>query len=260
MTFNPTRLLATTALVAAVVCATPALAEVVTERTTTTTSAPASSTTVRSTSTSTTPMGSTTRTIATTENNAATTVRKTTTAVNPADATVSTTVTTESAPVTTRSSVAWESKEKAIVPAGARVVNFMDFDLNKDGILSREEVGEHLFNMFDADGNEVIDNLEYARPAVLTVLPMEKETKVSYDFNGDGIAEVEDQKYETFLHYTQLTRFTDSPEGLSPRDFTGRGFLEADVSNDKFVDLKEFKGSYNAALDDKNKRAVLTDK
>ena len=41
---------------------------------------------------------------------------------------------------------------KADTPkTGARIVNFMDFDMNKDGMLSTSEIGDMLFKLFDSD-------------------------------------------------------------------------------------------------------------
>ena len=40
-----------------------------------------------------------------------------------------------------------------------------------------------LFKLFDQDGNEVIDNKEYEKRTVLTVVPMKKDTIVRYDFD-----------------------------------------------------------------------------
>jgi hypothetical protein len=45
-------------------------------------------------------------------------------------------------------------------------VDFSAFDLNHDGILSMPEVGEKLFYIFDLDGNEVIDNIEFTKESL----------------------------------------------------------------------------------------------
>ena len=58
----------------------------------------------------------------------------------------------------------------------AEQIKFSVFDVNGDGLYSREEVGEKLFYVFDKDGNEVIDNIEWDQESMYTIIPMEKET------------------------------------------------------------------------------------
>src|SRR5688500_8591460 len=82
---------------------------------------------------------------------------------------------------------------------GTKKVNFADFDRNHDGQLSRVEIGEELFFIFDTDGNEVIDNLEYTKAMVVTIIPMEKSEVFSVDFNDDGVADEETYNYEEFV-------------------------------------------------------------
>lgn len=170
---------------------------------------------------------------------------------------VSTTVIT---PVTSTVVTEKTTSEKPIVAVGTQAVDFMAYDANKDGILSMNEVGEMLFKLYDTDGNQVLDNIEFERKAVLTITPVEKMTVVKYDFNNDGIADQANYNYETFLKDTQLSRFDQNKDGLSPHEFTGREFIVADINNDKVVDLNEWKGSYIASIDKKNKFNAQTNK
>jgi hypothetical protein len=163
------------------------------------------------------------------------------------------TVTTTTRPETTKTEMTWETVEHSLPATGARIINFMDFDLNKDSILSINEIGKMLFKLYDTDGNEIIDNVEFERRAVVTVMPMHKDTVIYYDFDGDGRADVEKHTYETFLKDTLLTRFDKNMDGLSPHEFTGLYFISADVNHDKAIDLKEWQGSYNATIDKANK-------
>lgn len=163
------------------------------------------------------------------------------------------TVTTET-PLSTTTTTWQESTERAILPASStRIINFVDFDVNRDAIMSVNEIGETLFNIYDTDGNEVIDNIEYDRRAAVTIMPVEKNTVVHYDMDNDGIADKVTYTYETFMQNSLLARFDANRDGLSPREFTGLHFMEADVNNDKAVDLAEWKGSYIPAIDKKNK-------
>jgi hypothetical protein len=183
---------------------------------------------------------------------ATTTVNKTVTESAPGETSVHTTVTTQT-PATSRTETHWKTEEHSLAATGTRVVNFMDFDMNKDGVLSRDEVGRMLFKLYDTDGNEVVDNIEYERRAVVTIMPMEKNTVVTYDFDGDGRPDETKYTYETFTRDTLLTRFDKNKDGLSPHEFMGMYFLSADVNDDKVVDLKEWQGSYNTVIDKANK-------
>lgn len=172
-----------------------------------------------------------------------------------------TTTTTITSPVTTSTIVTeTTSSEKPIIPTGTQVVNFNEFDINRDGILSADEVGEMLFKLYDTDGNQVIDNHEYERKAVLTVTPVEKMTVTKYDFNNDGIADQANYTYQTFLKDTQLSRFDGNRDGLTPHEFTDMEFLVIDANNDKAVELKEWKGSYIASIRKKNEEANRTNR
>lgn len=177
----------------------------------------------------------------------------------PAGTTTKQSVTTESSG-TTRTETNWKTEERSIPATGSRIINFLDFDMNKDTILSINEIGEMLFKLYDTDGNNVIDNIEYDRRAVVTILPVEKNTVISYDFDGDGKADETKYTYETFMQDTLLTRFDMNRDGLSPREFTDLHFMAADVNNDKVVDLKEWQGSYIPSLDRKNKKEALFNK
>ncbi len=160
---------------------------------------------------------------------------------------------TTGVPATVPTQTTWKSEERSTAATGARVVNFMDFDLNRDKILSINEIGKMLFQLYDTDGNEVIDNVEYDRRAVVTVMPMEKNTVVSYDFDGDGIADKTRYTYETFTRDTLLTKFDRNKDGLSPHEFMDMPFLTADANHDKGIVLTEWQGSYIPNLDKQNR-------
>ncbi len=132
--------------------------------------------------------------------------------------------------------------------ADTKKVNFSDFDVNKDGRLSRAEVGEKLFYIFDTDGNEVIDNIEYNRPMVLTIIPMEKKEITTVDFDDDGVADSTSFNTEEFYERSMLGRFAKDKDGLSAADFLGRVYWQLDDNKDKTVDIKEFKAAYIKSL------------
>jgi len=143
-----------------------------------------------------------------------------------------------------------------LTPSEIHAIRFLDLDLNADGIMSTNEIGEMLFKLYDTNGNNVIDNVEYDRRATITIQPIEQHTVVYYDLNGDGRADEVQHTYETFLRDTQLTRFDTNKNGLSPREFTELHFNSVDVNNDRMIDLPEWQGTYNAAIDKANKEAA----
>ena len=146
--------------------------------------------------------------------------------------------------------------EQVLPKTGTRLINFMDFDLNQDKTLSTFEIGEMLFKLFDSDGNEVIDNVEYEHRNVMTVVPMEKETVISYDFDNDGQADRVERSYERVLEETKLSRFDNGGGGISPRDFAEKSFLEMDVNRSKMIELNEWRGAYIESIAEKNAKHV----
>jgi len=184
-------------------------------------------------------------------------VKETTVATTPVavDAQTETTVTTTD---TTVSKTQWETTRETLLPTDTRVINLVDFDLNSDRILTRREVGTRLFKIYDTDGNEAIDNNEFEHRAVLTVVPVKTETTVTYDYDGDGVTDRASMTSSTFLERTMLARFDANANGLSPREFTGRAFLAADVNSDKIVNMEEWEASYNAGLDARIQRDAET--
>lgn len=145
------------------------------------------------------------------------------------------------------------TKTRPLPPVtGARLVNFMDFDLNGDGVLSTEEAGEMLFKLFDGDGNGVIDNVEFETRNVMTVVPMEKETIVKYDFDDAGNAQKVERTQENFIEKTQLSRFDQAGQGLSPHEFVGKTFRQMDVNRSGFIEKNEWQGAYNETINRKN--------
>lgn len=135
-------------------------------------------------------------------------------------------------------------EEVAPIPTDKDVVNFMDFDLNRDGTLSRDEVGEKLYKIFDRDGNEVIDNIEMKRRSIMVFTPMSKKTIEIIDYQSTAKPEKRIVTEEEFLEASQLIKFDKDKDGLSPLDFLGMPFNHVDVHTDKVIDLYEWKRAY----------------
>lgn len=127
-------------------------------------------------------------------------------------------------------------------------VNFSALDLNHDGTLSMSEVGQKLFYLFDTDGNEVIDNIEFKQRRVMTIIPMERNTLTLVDYDNDGQPEKSTYTYENFLEQSQLMRFDHNMDGLSPSEFIGQSFLKLDLNKSKVIELNEWKRAYTAMV------------
>lgn len=122
-----------------------------------------------------------------------------------------------------------------------------ELDANNDMMLSMEEVGEKLFFIFDQDGNEVIDNIEFENNAVLTMRPVDVQKYTYVDINNDGTIESSSYTYEMMYEQSGLIQFDDNADGLSPADFLETSFLETDDNKDKTIDLQEFQEVYIAS-------------
>jgi hypothetical protein len=127
---------------------------------------------------------------------------------------------------------------------GVQKTNFKAFDLDNNGILSMNEVGEKLFYIFDTDGNEVIDNIEFNNEQVMTIIPMEKDTYTYVDWDDDNQPEQVTYTYETFIEESPLMRFDEDMDGLSPADFIESSFLRLDDDDSKAIELDEWKEAY----------------
>lgn len=127
---------------------------------------------------------------------------------------------------------------------GVNKVNLTVFDLDKNGILSRKEIGEYLFRTFDTDGNHNIDNLEFKKKMFITLIPMEKETTTILDFDDDGRPDDVQHTEESFVQLSQLGRFDDNKDGLSANEFINKGYEELDDDEDRQINLEEWEEAY----------------
>ena len=154
-----------------------------------------------------------------------------------------TTVTTKTTTVVT---------EKPVIMPDTDMINMTQFDLNKDGILSMHEVGARLFFVFDRDGNEIIDNMEFDRNSFMTIVPVEKETMTYVDVyrDGDKVESKTTYTTEDFMKQSQLIRFAGDTDGLSPREFIDQSFLKTDINDDKAIRMEEWQEAYALLVKD----------
>ncbi|MCC7305678.1 MAG: hypothetical protein IT558_05400 [Alphaproteobacteria bacterium] len=127
-------------------------------------------------------------------------------------------------------------------------INFMAFDLNEDNVLSMREIGEKLFRLFDLDGNHSIDNIEFNKKGVMTIIPMEKTTFIQVDYNDDGSTDEAAVSYQDFIRDSHLMRFDENMDGLTPAEFIETGIEELDDDQDKLINLEEWKEAYMESL------------
>ena len=179
----------------------------------------------------------------------ATTQKKTVTETAPGSTAVSTTVTTDQKGAD--GTVTHYKSEQYDTTTDTRTVNLMDY--SDAGVLTTNEVGKMLFKIFDADKNNVIDSNEYERHYIVNFSPMEKNTVVTYKFNRGGeTKETTTTTYDTFMHDTRLTDFNND-KAISAHEFADMSFNLADVNRDHAIDLKEWQGTYDASVDRANK-------
>ncbi len=123
-------------------------------------------------------------------------------------------------------------------------INLMEFDLNDDGRLTQEEVGEKLFKVFDRDHNGVIDNREMKKVGLITLAPMQRKTTETIEYKSLDHPTKTTINEEEFLHRSQLVKFDKDEDGLTPLDFLGMTFLKVNVKKDDVIDLYEWKRAY----------------
>ncbi|HEY0902062.1 MAG TPA: hypothetical protein VGD95_08060 [Micavibrio sp.] len=136
-----------------------------------------------------------------------------------------------------------EYVEPRIIP-GTRALQFRDLDINRDGILSRREVGQRLFYVFDTDGNGVIDNIEYGNNSIMTVIPLERTELTMVDLDDDGRPDMTNVTRDQFMDYSMLARFDYDGRGVSPESFLNKNFYMVDTDRSGVIEWKEWREVY----------------
>lgn len=135
---------------------------------------------------------------------------------------------------------------------GRKSINLTEFDLNKDGVLSKDEVGERLFKLFDRDRNHLIDNREMKKVGLITLSPMKRKHIEIVDYHSADKPSKTTVTEEEFLQRSRLIEFDKDEDGLSPLDFLGMHFNQVDVRRDGVIDLYEWKRAYAASVKPKH--------
>lgn len=125
-----------------------------------------------------------------------------------------------------------------------KTLNPMKFDQNNDMNLTLNEIGTGLFYIYDVDGNEVIDNIEYDKYAVATQTPVEIEQYKFVDPDGDGISETQTYEYDRFMKYSRLSLFDQEKDGLTAADFLDTSFYNVDDDDNGVISMAEWKEEY----------------
>lgn len=136
------------------------------------------------------------------------------------------------------------TKTKVTKTSPDAALDIMAYDLNRDGVLEMDEIGEKLFYQFDTDGNEILDNTEFDRPAVITLTPMEVTTITTTDYTGNGEADAQVVEVDTFMETSGLVLFDEDDNGLSAHEFIDKSLLQLDINKDGVVELDEWKNAY----------------
>lgn len=130
-------------------------------------------------------------------------------------------------------------------PSDTNHIDFSEFDINKDGVFEKEEVGEKLFSVFDRDKNGVIDNREMKKVGLRVYTPMKKKIIETVEYNDEGKEQKTTMTEEDFIKESQLIKFDKNGDGLSPLDFLDMPFNHVNVNRrDSVIDLYEWKRAY----------------
>lgn len=127
---------------------------------------------------------------------------------------------------------------------GVHKIDFMSFDANQDGRLGMREVGDVLFDAFDTDKNGAVDNIEYDKNSVYTVIPIESTTLTFVDYDDDGHSDSYAISKDEFLERSKLMRFDKDEDGLSPRDFMGSEVKAMDLNHNNLIEKDEWQRQY----------------
>jgi hypothetical protein len=127
---------------------------------------------------------------------------------------------------------------------GKQSIELDDLDLNKDGILAHNEVGERLFQIFDRDNNQLIDNIEMYRPSLIVFTHMEQKNIETISYHENNKAQKKTVTYQEFLKESKLSRFDKNKDGLSPLDFLEMTFNEVNIIDDAVINFYEWERAY----------------
>ena len=133
---------------------------------------------------------------------------------------------------------------KQIDLPGVKKFDLASFDDNHDGVITVEEAGDHLFHLFDLDSSGVLDNHEFYKKTIITVMPLKERTVTFRDTNSDGRTDDKSYSESTFLEHSGLAAFAGNKDGMSAADFVKKSFLQMDTNNDHVIDAAEWRAAY----------------
>jgi Ca2+-binding EF-hand superfamily protein len=134
---------------------------------------------------------------------------------------------------------------KEVPLPGVKTFDINSFDDNHDGVITVEEAGDHLFHLFDLNDDGVIDNKEFEKKTIVTVMPLQKTTYMFRDVNGQ--TQTGQYSYDTFMKRSGLAQFGGNKDGMSPHDFVKKSFLQMDTNHDGVITPDEWRAAYVAS-------------
>lgn len=131
---------------------------------------------------------------------------------------------------------------------GSSVIDFSLLDHNRDGVISRREIGDQLFSIYDADHNDYLDNTEYRNIRTVTIRQPEQRFVRSIDLDDDGYADVTEYTYDNVANRTRLYHYQRETNGLSADQLLESPFDDIDVDDNASIARDEWYNAYMAQI------------
>lgn len=125
-----------------------------------------------------------------------------------------------------------------------RVIDFSLLDHNRDGVISRREIGDQLFSIYDADHNNILDNNEYQQIRSVSIRPTEQRFSRSIDLDDDGRADVTEYTYDAVANKTKLYHYQRETNGLSASQLLESPFTDIDTDRNATIARDEWYDAY----------------
>ena len=115
------------------------------------------------------------------------------------------------------------------------------FDMNKDNVITVEEVSQTLFNTFDADRNRALEDFEYNNTIKINLRDFPQDD-YTYEFDNKTYS------YTQFTELTQINLFDDYNNGLKGQDLLNESFFQLDKNENGYITFEEWHDAYLNAV------------